>query len=47
MEIVLLLITSVAVVVGVALTAIGLGGKFPIVTGIVLMILGIIAIAFL
>lgn len=36
------LIHSVPVIIGIALVAIGLGGKTPLITGIVLIILGLL-----
>ncbi len=38
----LVLIHSLPVVVGIALVALGLGGRFPLVTGIVLIIAGLL-----
>ena len=42
MDIISLLIHSTPVVVGIALVAIALGGRVPLVTGIVLIILGLL-----
>jgi hypothetical protein len=42
MDIISTLIHSVPVVVGIALVAIGLGGRFPLITGIVLIVLGLL-----
>jgi hypothetical protein len=42
MDIISILLHSVPVVVGIALVALALGGRVPLVTGIVLIILGIL-----
>lgn len=42
MEIISILIHSVPIVIGIALIAIALGGRVPLITGIVLVILGLI-----
>lgn len=42
MDIISTLINSIPVVVGIALVAISLGNRWPLITGIVLIILGIL-----
>lgn len=42
MDIISTLIHSVPVVVGIALVAIALGGRVPLITGIVLIVLGLL-----
>lgn len=42
MDIISVLIHSVPVVVGIALVAIALGGRIPLITGIVLIVLGLL-----
>lgn len=37
-----ILLHNTAVVVGIALTALGLGGRIPLITGIVLIVLGLL-----
>jgi hypothetical protein len=42
MDIISILIHSVPVVVGIALVALALGGRIPLITGIVLIVLGLL-----
>lgn len=42
MDIIQTLLHSVPVVVGIALVAIALGGRYPLITGIVLIVLGLL-----
>lgn len=42
MEIIHILLSSLPVIVGIALVAIALGGRIPLVTGIVLIVLGLL-----